>query len=282
MSTTTIPALVINLARSADRLAFQQAQLEALGIPMQRMAATSTEELDEKRYESLANGWERKLRPAEVACFLSHQAVWQHVADTGQAWLILEDDALLSREVPGLLEYLAANPGQADLVTLETRSRKKLIGKQAYPAGSRFSLHRLYQDRTGAAAYVLYPSGARKLLQKAQTCAPGLADAFISSHYVLNAWQVVPAAAIQLDQCAAYGLPFDNPFASTITPTGSQRPRVENGREALGFRWRRLWSQLRMEGRHLQVLFAAKRQQVHLDKDDFVLYAPSVNKKQLV
>lgn len=270
MSTTTIPALVINLVRSADRLAFQQAQLEALGIPMQRLAATSTEELDEKRYESLANGWERKLRPAEVACFLSHQAAWQHVADTGQAWLILEDDALLSREVPGLLEHLATHPGQADLVTLETRSRKKLIGKQAYPAGSRFSLHRLYQDRTGAAAYVLYPSGARKLLQKAQTHAPGLADAFISSHYALNAWQVVPAAAIQLDQCENYGLPLANPFVSAITPAGSKRPEALALSRKIGFKIRRIVSQARMAWRHLLVGAGADRIDVTIREEDFL------------
>ena len=114
----SIAALVINLARSGDRLAFQQAQLSALGIPMQRLAAISTDQMDAVQYESLANSWERKLRPAEVACFLSHQAAWQHVADTSQPWLILEDDALLSRQVPDLLAALSVNPQHADLITL--------------------------------------------------------------------------------------------------------------------------------------------------------------------
>ena len=247
----SIAALVINLARSGDRLAFQQAQLSALGIPMQQLAAISTDQMDAVQYESLANSWERKLRPAEVACFLSHQAAWQHVADTSQPWLILEDDALLSRQVPDLLAALSVNPQHADLITLETRSRKKLIGRCAYPVGVHFSLRRLYQDRTGAAAYVLYPEGAHKLLQKARRHGPGLADAFISSSYELNAWQVVPAGAIQLDQCEAYGLPFDNPFASTITPAGSKRPAACSLFKLMGFKARRLSNQPKMGLRKL-------------------------------
>ena len=269
----SIAALVINLARSGDRLAFQQAQLSALGIPMQRLAAISTDQMDAVQYESLANSWERKLRPAEVACFLSHQAAWQHVADTSQPWLILEDDALLSRQVPDLLAALSVNPQQADLITLETRNRKKLIGRGAYPVGVHFSLRRLYQDRTGAAAYVLYPEGAHKLLQKARRHGPGLADAFISSSYELSAWQVVPAGAIQLDQCEAYGLPFDNPFASTITPAGSKRPAACSLFKLMGFKARRLSTQLKMGLRQLWVSRRADKILVTIDKDDFQLSA---------
>lgn len=269
----SIPALVINLGRSADRLAFQKTQLAALGIPMQRLAAISTDQVDAVHYESLANGWERKLRPAELACFLSHLEAWHHVSDLNQPWLILEDDALLSCEVPGLLAALSENSQQIDLVTLETRSRKKLIDKRAHRAGARFNLHRLYQDRTGAAAYVLYPSGARKLLQKTQTHAPGLADAFISSHYGLSAWQTVPAAAIQLDQCAAYGLPFGNPFSSTITPSGSERPEVCSFFQRMVFKARRLGSQLKMGLRQLSVIGSADRVLVMIDPNDFQLFA---------
>ena len=156
---------------------------------------------------------------------------------------------------------------------METRSRKKLIGRCAYPVGVHFSLRRLYQDRTGAAAYVLYPEGAHKLLQKARRHGPGLADAFISSSYELNAWQVVPAGAIQLDQCEAYGLPFDNPFASTITPAGSKRPAACSLFKLMGFKARRLSTQLKMGLRQLWVSRRADKILVTIDKDDFQLSA---------
>lgn len=271
MHTNSIPALVINLKRSADRLAFQQAQLADLGIVMERLDATSMEQLESDRYEALANGWERKLRPAEVACFLSHQSAWKHVAKSGHAHLILEDDALLSQHLPGLLTALASNPVQAELITLETRSRKKLLGQGEHRVSAGFSLRKLYQDRTGAAAYILFPAGAAKLLQKSRSTAPGLADAFISSCYALNAWQVVTAAAIQLDQCEAYGLAFDNPFASTITPVGSQRPNVDGMLSKLKFKVRRWRSQWSMGLRQLSVLGKARREFVTIKTDDFSL-----------
>lgn len=266
-----IPALVINLEHCTDRLAFQQAQLAAMQIPMQRLSAVGTDNLDQIRYEMLANGWERKLRPAEVACFLSHQLAWQYVAASNQAMLILEDDALLSQHAPELLAALAANPQQADLITLETRSRKKLLSKASLPAGQHFQLRRLYQDRTGAAAYVLYPQGAHKLLAKAQQRAPALADAFISSCYELAAWQVMPAAAIQLDQCQAYGLPFANPFASTITPADHHKPPANSTAMASLFKWRRISAQLKMGWRQLSTLGHSRREYMAIQTDDFRL-----------
>lgn len=266
-----ISALVINLPQSVERWAFQKNQLGKLGIPLRRLNAVAIADVASEHYEALANGWERKLRPAEVACFLSHRRAWQAVIDADAPLLILEDDALLSQHTPELLAALAGDPQQADLLTLETRSRKKLLDKQACPAGRHFHLRRLYQDRTGAAAYLLYPSGAHKLLAKAQTRAPALADAFISSCYPLNACQVVPAAAIQLDQCQAYGLPFANPFASTITPPDQYKPAANNPTAAGRFKWRRIVAQIKMGVRQLSVQYRSRREYVGIVRADFTL-----------
>ena len=138
-----ISALVINLNRSVERLAFQRRQLAELGIPMQRLAAVNAEDLGGCDYEALANGWERKMRPAEVACFLSHKAAWQRVADDGQAYLILEDDALLSRQTAELLRVLSAHDREIDYVTLEARNRKKLLGKHPIDLMAGCQLYRL-------------------------------------------------------------------------------------------------------------------------------------------
>ncbi len=270
-SPPSIPALVINLERSHQRWAFQQTQLQQLGIAARRLPAISTEDIGPEQYEQLANGWERKLRPAEVACFLSHRQAWQTVADSGHAMLILEDDALLSQHTPALLNSLAQLSQPVDYITLETRSRKKLLGRTPLPCAGDFGLRRLYQDRTGAAAYVLYPSGAAKLLAKAQQQAPALADAFICSSYMLNAWQVVPAAAVQLDQCAAYGLPFANPFVSTITPADQSKPAAASPAAARRFKRRRIAAQCRMGWRQLSLLGRAQRLHVGIETHDFRL-----------
>ena len=83
-----------------------------------------------------------------------------------------------------------------DHVTLETRSRKKVIQKKKH---QNLQIHKLIRDRSGAAAYVLKPHGAKKLLDASkQACA--LADALISDNTNLSSWQAVPALAAQMDQ----------------------------------------------------------------------------------
>lgn len=266
-----IPALIINLPHSHDRLAFQYRQLEALAIPVHRLNAVSAHDIDTGRYEMLANGWQRKLRITEVACFLSHRHAWEQVAHGHSPLLILEDDVLLSQATPALLAYLCDNPLQADLVNLETRGRKKLLGNSTHTLTKPYQAQRLYQDRTGAAAYVLYPSGAKKLLHAAKRRAPALADAFISSCYTLKAYQINPAAAIQMDQCAYYQLPFANPFPTTIGNQYHPKPAAGHPLKATAFKYRRILAQLTMAGRYLAVKHRAKRQYVPIVTTDFLL-----------
>ncbi|MCO6504940.1 MAG: glycosyltransferase family 25 protein [Snodgrassella sp.] len=266
-----IAALVINLETSIDRLDFQQKQLARLHIPMQRLPAFQSAELSIAEYESQANGWERKLRVAELACFLSHKAAWKFVLDTDKPWLILEDDAFLAKNVNLILPELLDKQKNFDIdyVTLETRNRRKWIGKKSYHLVSDYQMRRLYQDRSGAAAYVLFPSGARKLLSKAQNSSPALADAFLCRSYELNAWQIYPAAAIQLDQCINYGVDQNHFFTSTISPSDSLKPSANGVCDYLGFKMRRIVAQCRMGWRQLSVYNLADRSMIPIIKSDF-------------
>lgn len=265
-----ISSLLINLNKSTDRLSFQQQQLTKLNLPMQRLTAIQGDDILPDEYETLANGWQRKLYPAEVACFLSHQAAWQYVSDSKKPWLILEDDALLAQSVPAILCKLNDEADEFDYVNLETRYRSKWLDKKSIDLINGYQIRRLYQDRNGSAAYVLFPSGARKLLTKAQQSKPALADAFLSCSYELNAWQIYPAAAIQFDQCENYGLNCDNPFVSTITPN-HLKPKANNSVDYWRFKFRRVTAQLRMGMRQLSVCKCAERVKVPIRKDEFDL-----------
>ncbi|MCO6521369.1 MAG: glycosyltransferase family 25 protein [Snodgrassella sp.] len=264
-----ISALVINLDDSTERLAFQCRQLTHLQIPMQRLAAVNSSDILIDRYEQLSNGWERKMRVAEVACFLSHKAAWQYVLDTDKPWLILEDDALLSHKTADVLTALCSQVGEVDYVNLETRYRRKWLSKKVKTLIAGYELRQLYQDRTGAAAYILFPSGAQKLLKRAEYSAPALADAFLCRSYELNAWQIYPAAAIQLDQCINYDLKPPVSFVSTITPQNNLKPRANNLYSSIHFKCRRLASQIRMGWRQLSVLRCAQRMMVPIRNSDF-------------
>lgn len=258
--------LLINLPSSKDRLAFQSKQLKKRNLPFHTLKAVSIEDIGNS-YD-LAFGWERPLRAVEIACFLSHKKAWQYVVDNDSPTLILEDDALLASNIKELLLELETQK-QLDLITLEIRSRKKTISKKAIMTTStNHKLYKLYQDRTGAAGYILWPAGAKKLLQKAQSHAPALADAFISSCYSLSAHQVEPAAIIQLDQCINYNIDSNMKTFSSI----SSQPKPvysHNLKSFFVFKFRRIYSQLRMAIRKLSVLLTSQKRAINIKPEHF-------------
>lgn len=251
-------ALVINLEAATERLAFQNLQLSSLGIAFDRLPAFD-KSADETADLPYWDTWERPLGRAERACLLSHQQAWQVVVDEGEPVLILEDDAILSQTLPALLARLKGAAG-IDFITLETRGRKKLLSRM--PADD-LPLRRLYQDRSGAAAYILWPSGARKLLAATETSC-GLADAVICACYSLEAFQAVPPLAFQSDRALAERIEVPLQTNSSITPgavarkKGTWRQRV-----------RRLAAQARMGLRQLQVWNHAERVLLSVRAEDF-------------
>ena len=169
--------------------------------------------------------------------------------------LIHEDDALLASFVPHLLQDLEHRKGM-DLVTLEVLGRREIVEKIALPSVDNVTLRRLYQDRTGAAGYILWPEGASKLLTKSSEGRPGLADAFISNLYGLSARQIEPAGLIQLDMCEHYGVQAPTQTETTISNSAKPLP-AQDGKWR--FKLRRITAQLRMGWRALTVLHRAQR-----------------------
>lgn len=253
--------LIINLPRHSDRRAFQTGQMHRLGLEPRWIEAVDAATLPDSVHERLSETWERPLRKAEVCCFLSHVKAWQAVVDSGQPALILEDDAVLVDAAPQLLSRLQTL-AHTDLAVLEIRGRKKILGKRAQPLTADFAVLELFQDRTGSAGYVVWPSGARKLLDKASRGVAAPSDAFITSHYGLRALQVEPAAVVQLDMCGHYGLKSAAGAVSSIGITG--RPPVATRAKGL-FLLRRIASQLRIGWRILSVWHKADRREVRLN-----------------
>lgn len=262
-------SLIINLESSAERLAFQEKQFQKLGLSFEIMKAVSKEDLSQEEIETLSVGWERPLRSAELACFMSHKKSWEFVAKHNEPILILEDDALLSVHTKNILASLESKDS-CDLVTLEVRSRKKIVAKVGEQLFTDHKIFALYQDRTGAAAYVLWPSGAKKLLDKVIYSGPALADAFISSCYKLSAYQVEPAIAIQLDQCQAYDVICGHSTNSTISSFAKKDLNRLTFISRLFFKKRRFFSQLRMGFRQISVIDKSKKRYVKIESKHFL------------
>lgn len=260
---------VISLPSAKERRAFQAAQLTKLRLDFNIVDAVSTKYLENLDIPVALNRWERAFMPTEVACFLSHYRLWQTIAKDTAPALILEDDVLLSRDVHGFLTQVQSLK-QIDHISLETRLRKKLLGR-GVPVHAGICIARLYQDRTGAAAYILWPQGAAKLLDHARQNGAALADAFISNFYNLQSMQAVPALAIQSDVANMYGVQSTLQTHSYIQANDRKANYQLAGKQALIFKVRRIAGQFKLARRFLARCWFSKRKLVGIRPATFQL-----------
>lgn len=259
-------ALLISLQTAAERRAFQVSQARAMGLELEIIPAVSTADLSVGA-DLAWDRWHRPLMPTEKACFLSHRLVWRRVKALNEPCLVLEDDALLSRHATEFLAEAARLQG-LDHLALEVRLRKKLLGKRQPLVGS-LGWARLYQDRTGSAAYVLWPRGAEILLAKALQRGGAPSDAFINDSPRLVSAQAIPALAIQADVAENYGVVSPLVTSSYIQASGGKSGHAATGLARARFKGRRLLGQLALAGRFLCHAHHARRSTVPLDLAGF-------------
>ncbi|PVZ70214.1 glycosyltransferase family 25 protein [Pelagibaculum spongiae] len=269
-------AIVINLESALERREFQLKQAKALGFELEIFSAVTCSDISPQEYQSIYCTWERPMLETEVACFKSHYKVWQQIAQAKQPILVLEDDAILVNDTSAILQNLMAMR-EIDHVSLEARGRKKILSSSSHPLFNQFVLRRLFQDRTGAAAYVLWPSGARKLLDNVAGKA-GLADAIICASYNLNSYQVEPAAAIQADRCDFYNVNSPiNPGSTINLQSKPLRADADSSLKTYVCKLRRINGQLRMARRQLTTLGKSKRRMAEVKGSLF--FSPSSEEK---
>ena len=255
---------VINLPSAVDRRKLQKEQLTELGLEYIILDATSISDINEATYKKHYFDWQRPLKKTEVACYFSHRSAWDKIIKSRKPALILEDDAILSKALPELLINLN-NIKNTDLINLENRNRKKFVSNSHLEIGCNSKLLRLYQDRTGAAGYILWPSGAKKLMQFEKNKGIGLADAHIKECYSLISYQVEPTPIIQLDQCKDYGV-FNSYTNVNSKSTVSSN---QNDRGGIYFILKRLFSQIKLAFWQLLILTKSKRRYILIKISDF-------------
>ena len=256
--------LIINLVSSSKRKKFQQQQLAKLNLRYAFVIAISVNDIDNSTYEKHYYDWQRPLSKAEMACYFSHKKLWLKIIDNNQPALILEDDALLSKHTANVLKILTHHKN-IDLVNLEVYARKKYVGKASKKLDNQHKLLRLYQNRAGAGAYVLYPTGAKKLLQHQQQKGIALADAFIHNCQALRSYQVEPALAVQSMFCVHYGIKQKNIAAnqSIINITNIAEKHV------FIFRIKRIITQIKLGFYKLGLLYKTNKRYIKLNKNHF-------------
>jgi len=256
--------LVISLPSAKDRRIFQQEQLTKLKLDFEFLKATTTTDISKNSYKKHYYDWQRPLRKTEVACYYSHRNAWEKIIKSNNPSLILEDDALLSKCITELLESLSTKEN-VDLINLENRGRKKFISRSYESIECSSKIFKLYQDRTGAAGYILWPSGAKKLIDHERRKGIALADAHITDCHTLQAFQVEPSPIIQLDYCEYYQI--KNPInTSAIKSTVSSYNNTSGGAR---FIVKKLLKQLQLGIRQLGLIFISTRRYIKIRTQDF-------------
>ena len=162
-----IPAFLINLDRSADRLEFMRQQAERSGLAFERVPAVDGRDVPHAFARYFAHYQacrEPLLAPGGIGCYASHIKVWETVVRSGApAAVVLEDDAAFDDDaVIAIEETLAALPVGWDMVHLGQRPERAFRPLVDLPCGR--TLVRYSRVPSGTAGYLISAAGAEKML----------------------------------------------------------------------------------------------------------------------
>ena len=263
--------LIINLKQSTKRLTQQQRQFNRLGLSFERLPAVSIHDFNDEEYNRLAFSGQRPLSKAELACFLSHKKAWEYVLAANEPCAILEDDAVLVKDFAHILAELKQQ--DIDFVNLEVHGRKKIVSFTEHFSivNKQYGLLRLFLDRSGTGGYVIYPNGAKILLDYMQQRPIGLADEFIHSCNTLNRYQIEPAALLQSDKCEQYHVPCDYVLHSVIAQVSSSTKTTYglSLKEKCIFKTRRVLRQITLGYYLIKFKIKGERRYIQVDKNKF-------------
>jgi glycosyl transferase, family 25 len=165
------PIWVLHAPRVTARRKMMTEQLDGLGVKWESVEGVDAQALDMKKVDAYSERASlrdlgRPLVPGELACVMSHMAMWKRIVDEGlPEVLILEDDI---RVGVGLLSVLAARerlPADYELINFLTDVAQVPFGPVVADI-YRASRHQGNANR--ASCYLLKHAGAEKLLAFAQ------------------------------------------------------------------------------------------------------------------
>lgn len=263
---------IINLAQSTDRLELQKQQFKKLDMQFERLPAVTVGDISESFYlENIRHG-QRLIKQTEMACFLSHKSAWEKVVLENKPCAILEDDAVLAHDFKEVLQSIEnLDASSYDFINLEVQPRKKIVSREpaAHLTDTDYQLYKLLLERNGTGGYVLFPSGAKKLLHKAQHTL-ALADAFIFSCANLRTFQIEPAALLQDVICPAYDIPVEQPPVSLIGAIKNTVPFEPTFAHKVQFKKNRILAQLQLGIRTLIASIKGIKRQIAVDRQKFI------------
>lgn len=109
----------------------------------------------------------RDLTGGDLGCIMTHKKIIQDVADKNQAAIVLEDDAVLHPDFPDVVRALMESNYPWEFIRfLGSPKVAKLRQRTVAYLNGPYRITRLSTTPGGSHAYIVRPSGARKLLAR--------------------------------------------------------------------------------------------------------------------
>jgi len=161
---------VITLPHATDRQQTIRRRLAGLGLPFEFIEGVDGRKLDLARHPNYAPGkrrmfYGRDLSGGEFGCILAHRRVYRHmISERVERALVLEDDALLTDQLPAVLRALEGIQPGWDLVRFLGREKNYRTTRVIAPLpGTEAMLARQLGIPGGAYGYLLNLDAARRL-----------------------------------------------------------------------------------------------------------------------
>ncbi|CAH6889104.1 Epitope biosynthesis protein [Vibrio chagasii] len=162
---------VINLESSIERRNNISRQLNELSIPFKIFPAIDGRVLPQhpllERYnDELSQTYRAKtLSAGQLGCYASHYLLWQKCVELNQPIIVIEDDALIFKEVfLNFIKDINGLPETVECIRLFKNKRRKYDSYEVFDARTT-SIHKFTKGHMSATAYFLRPSAAKKYLK---------------------------------------------------------------------------------------------------------------------
>jgi len=174
-----IPIFIINLKQDSKKKKQMQIQLDNLDLKAEFFEAVNgnsltQEEIDRVYQKNVAiREFKRELSRGEIGCALSHLSIYKKMIEQNiEKAVILEDDAVLCKDFPEILQHLEQLPEDAEclLFGYDAEIAKEIFlytsfwGSKKYYG--KYRLKKFVKVAFGTYGYMITRQGAEKLLKK--------------------------------------------------------------------------------------------------------------------
>ena len=190
------PVFLINLDKSADRLAFMTSQADAIGFAFERLKAVDGRAVPswlEKDFDGVTN-----ITVSQIGCYASHLVAAKTIVERKLPFaIVIEDDATLTTDFMDCAVKAAKTiTGPWDYIHLSAKPKRSVVSVGRI--NDRFLVQFTYLP-FNLAAYVLSNAGARKMLAPSLRTRPIDVDMWHAWERHLVIYGIYPAPAKQMN-----------------------------------------------------------------------------------